>query len=344
MIPLLASYAYLLKGTQYAKLIHSVLEEELVPVMIDSGAFSAHRIDAEIPLEAYTKFCMDLPQTPSLWGYVQLDVVADSAGTSRNLDAQLKMGALPMPVLTVDMDEDKLADLVAVNPRVCIAGGLGQFPGAQEWVKDRFALKRHYPDAQLHGLGFVRWPDMFQCGLSSSDSSSATIGERWGVITKFFPNTGVRAFGRYPILSQQHPREWPDGLMDFLSACKVTPEQWRSPEFNAGASGFACAAGFHSYAAQSIHALRLGLVIFNALANVLAIQRLFVVMKHSRADGRGFDYPAFRRTMEKLKTYRGRDRARAVLDLIRECCHAYRDRVPVHSGRLPQMAGSPTGV
>lgn len=162
------------------------------PVLIDSGAFSAWRLNKPIDLDAYCDWVR--PRRP--WftgGFIALDVLADRAATMDNLNKMVDRGLSPIPVLTADMPIQQVSQLAELtgNDDLCVAGGVN-WP--LEPMVARFRLvELERPASRVHGLGFTRnnWP--WRAPMFSCDSSSWNTGTQFGHFATFEPVNGVHA-------------------------------------------------------------------------------------------------------------------------------------------------------
>ena len=314
---ILVSYAYLFESGLRDLLI-GVLRAGAHEVMIDSGAFTAHRTGKRISLSAYIETCKRLLEFPSVWGCIMLDKIGDTEQTERNLDAMVRAGVRPMPVLTTDAPLALLEKYVQINKRVCLAGGVGSFTGHEQWIMNRYrsAVQQH-PTAQFHGLGYVRFPQMFQSGLRTVDSSSNGAGERFGLVAKYSRSTGISTFN---IKDSGRNVPWQTTsqmFRQYLDGCGVTRLQWADDQvMRTGRESFVSMSYALSSVAQALHAQRHGMTVFQAVANKGAWLRCLVVARHLRDNG-CFDYWAARRDQMSFK-HRPRDLVRLAVEYIRE--------------------------
>jgi len=310
--PILYSFHYLANGNGTLKdLLDRQMRTEGCCVMIDSGAFSAHRLGIRIRLTRYIEACKYYLDSPQIWGCIQLDVVGNAAGTKRNLDAMVKAGVRPMPVLTVDAHIDSLAALQQINKRICVAGALGKFTGAETWIEQRYrSAHAAAPAAQLHGLGFIRWPNMYGLGLSSCDSSSHSAGERYGLMSRFNRNSGVLWFGnRHWKDRTRIPRDWIAWMRD----CGCSKADLNDDSIMAaGAASFCSISCSVAHGLWSVYSQRYGVRSFLASSNWIAAARIMIGLRYALPDGR-FD---FHKARALLQLCRSKPKQR--IDLISE--------------------------
>jgi len=147
-----------------------------VRLLLDSGAFSAWRSKKEVSLDAYCQYVEDT-DVP-IWRYFALDVVGDSDGTQRNLDAMNARDLKPIPVFTRSEDPAKLDDLYQRNDLVGI-GGLVGTPKRKGFVK---AIQGHIGDRRSHWLGFTQFNFLKHFKPYSVDSTTWTDPMRYGAV------------------------------------------------------------------------------------------------------------------------------------------------------------------
>lgn len=216
--PILFSFAFLQRSERLNYVAQRTMQK--TEVMYDSGAYSAHHSGDTVRLDEYTRFALARQDHPNVWGCIQLDVLGDSQRTAENLAYAYRHGARVMPVVTTDMDPARIADLAAINPRVCIAGGRGSFTGVRSWFSNRLAaLHATAPDAQLHALGYIRFPEIMREPLASVDSSACVNGQKYGDARWFDPSRGFVMFnmrGKVPT--------WARAAME---RCGVSPAMFK---------------------------------------------------------------------------------------------------------------------
>lgn len=167
----------------------TILKAWRFPVLIDSGAFTAHTKGRAIDLKAYIRFCLDHQQMAA--GFIQLDAIGDKEQTARNLDTMLRCGVRPVPVLTSDESPSAVRSMLDINPWVCVAGG--PFMDAPTFLRRARAIHKEATavcaEPILHGLGFTRAPRATaKVGLKTVDSSSWRLqGMAWGGVMIFDP-------------------------------------------------------------------------------------------------------------------------------------------------------------
>ncbi len=172
--------------------------------MIDSGAFtlfnSTNGKMGWLNIDNYCKFLDTFGQFSEK--YVMLDVINNHEASKDNYELMLKRDLNPMFVFTTyDNDYTYLKQAVARNPHICVAGGVTSY---RQWMQKRYQDVYKNTQALMHGLGFVKFPDMLQLPLHSVDSSS------WVQASQVFGAIAAKEF-----VSVQ-PMNLPSGLVFFL--------------------------------------------------------------------------------------------------------------------------------
>jgi hypothetical protein len=301
--PVLFSYHYLRSQKHFAQAAKEIVSGGFGELLVDSGAFSVHRLGKTIPLEEYVDFIKELNALGEVYGFIQLDVIGNKEGTRNNLKRMIDLGVRPMPVLTSDMDASEMSELVKVNEKICVAGGVSKFPGSEDWIKLRYleAFKQSEEKAKIHGLGYVKWPEMLQLPLASVDSSSFSAGARYGLLMWFEYNE------RGNSTSVVHSKPWkqmvskkwsdvPKPLRSLIVRCGVTPEDWLNETgMTRGSNAFSWLSGAYAYIVQSLVARRRGLRIFTAVGGTSMLQLFLGVSANMNEGLDGFDFHAAQR-------------------------------------------------
>lgn len=188
---LLASHAYVRGSDTFRDVLCRLSKEGYINLMIDSGAFTAFMSGAEIKLEDYIKACREHYHN-NCWQYVMLDKIRDPKQTRVNAGKMHDAGLSPMGVWVIGEKKEFLKDLMDINEHLCVAGG---FDNSREDMRGRYqAAYRHTNKrAQIHGLAFVKFPDMYQLPLNSVDSSTYSAGQRFGKCDVFHTRTGMKS-------------------------------------------------------------------------------------------------------------------------------------------------------
>lgn len=198
---ILASFAFLQREEFFQNALEAI--SPYCNILIDSGAHSNHQIrlkrasgkpvsGKEILLPDYIDYCKRKAHG-KVWQYITLDVIRNRAETDKNLQAMFDAGLKPMPVYIEGYDENDLPRILALNDRLCVAGGVGS---SDAYIRRRYKTISQLSKglAKIHGLGYGRFPGTFYADLYSCDSSSFNYGSRYGVLTHYDRATGFDNF------------------------------------------------------------------------------------------------------------------------------------------------------
>jgi hypothetical protein len=173
-------------------------------------------------------------------------------------------------------------------------------------------------DAELHGLGFVVWPEMFTVPIASADSSSHSAGERFGYLCRFTRRIGISPLGR---LKHHRAAGWEKMSKDYreqLDRCGVTKRDWHDNVLmSVGPGSFAACQCTAAAARQSICGKRYERLIFQACSNWLCWARMLLVIKYGQDDC-SFDFFRVRKDLYDLRVLPIDKRNDAILDLMVE--------------------------
>jgi hypothetical protein len=325
--PLLISFHYLIRGGALAKMLYSFWDSGQVAVLIDSGAFSAHRLGTKIRLTTYIDACKEYLSHDETWGCIQLDVIGEKDMSRRNLDRMVAAGVKPMPVVTVDAPVSVAAEYAQINNRMCVAGGLGSCStpasranGSGDWIKDRYMAVKEAagPGSELHGLGYVWSPEMFTVPLTSVDSSSHSAGERFGVLSKFVRGQGITSLGKLKKHREAGWHKMDADYRDHLDRCGVTRRDWYDHTLmSVGPGSFAACQCTAASAQQSVFGKKHDRLIFQACSNWLCWARMLLVMKYGRDDS-SFDFMRVRKELYDLRVLPEDTRNESIVELMLE--------------------------
>ena len=197
---LLFSYHYIRASRAFEEAVLALAP--YCDVLIDSGAFSDHygglaaakqgRKHNPINIDEYIEACRRYHG--KVWQYIMLDVIKNPGASRANLERMTDAGLRPMPVFVYPESYDRIPHMVEVNEHICVPGGASKTTRRFMWQRFQRAYEASDRKARIHGLGFVRWPDMFHLPLYSVDSSSWSTGGRFGSIVKFGGEGGMISF------------------------------------------------------------------------------------------------------------------------------------------------------
>lgn len=189
----LAAYPYMSKGMvrgmqQYAGDFNFLL---------DSGAFTAWKLNKPISLDDYCKFIETLDPKP--WRYFALDVIGDPHGTRRNYEIMLRRGFNPVPVLTRGETLDELDRLYETSDCVGLGGVSGADRASYSWLRAVFERvgKRRAHILGMTSLDWVKYLKPYSC-----DSSSWLSGARYGSAYLYMGNGIMKQVSKEDFLSK----------------------------------------------------------------------------------------------------------------------------------------------
>lgn len=212
-------------------------------VLIDCGAYTAYTRGKTIPIEQYISDCKRYHG--KVWQYIQLDKVRNPEVTATNLDKMLQSGLRPMPVLQIGEKFERMATLVKINKWVCCAGGVYT---PAKWIHHRYqqAYKASGGKANIHALGFLRFPDVFQLPIASGDSSAYYNGMKYGWLVTFDKRQGLVQIHNTQI-KKKGSRGIDKRFIDYMEMCGIRPEDIVSGVYNHGQRSFLTLACVHAY-------------------------------------------------------------------------------------------------
>lgn len=310
---LLISYAYLRDRTKQRGI---TLFEEMVlalspyvDILIDSGAFTdygqkkkalaAGKRHDGITVEEYIAACKRYHGR--VWQYIMLDVIQNIEASRRNLAAMVGAGLKPMPVFIYPESYDEVPELVKINPHICVAGGVD--------AKRRFAQQRYQltykasgGEARIHGLGFVKHPDIFRLPLASVDSSSWCSGGRFGSISHYVPRTGFTTVNWREVKQDMHPRLWLH-----LQRCGIKPSDLSTVANHRQNFGIPAMTYAFAYLQLHQHCYSEGIRFFFAMPTTTWTQQLISIVAHTDTKANSFDYHAARATSIRARELAKRD-------------------------------------
>lgn len=307
--PLLISYCYYQSSRGIGGLqafVDRLLEEDGACLMIDSGAFTAWNAGIRIRLTTYIEACKYFLESPRVWGCVQMDVIGDAIRSERNLYAMVKAGVRPMPVLTIDAPCDRIKEFQQINNRICIShlGNIkGSREGKQEWERNRMrSAKGMVPTAELHGLAYIRSPaEIYSSGLTSCDSTSHSVGERFGTMARFKQGHGIENIT---------PRNFAAAsaeTMAWIKECGCTNDDIHDDYlFRRGPCSFIAFAGAVAHGLQALQFRNHGIILFQAASSWMWCARILIALRFALPDGR-FD---FIKAREELRCWQMKPRQR----------------------------------
>jgi hypothetical protein len=170
----LVSFVYAKRPLEALAPLKEAMGDEL-EIVIDSGAFTAHKQGKRIELDDYCAFLDKLPVRADR--HFMLDVIGDPDGTRRNFEESIRRGYNPIPIVTRGDDPSIIdyyfghSDLIALGS----VAGIGN--SSASWSQ---AMMQHIGDRKCHILGMTRFDLVKIMRPWSVDSSSWVSGRRYG--------------------------------------------------------------------------------------------------------------------------------------------------------------------
>jgi hypothetical protein len=278
----LYSYAYLRSNKALETELLLLSEKGLINLLIDSGAFTAHNSGNPIDLPAYIEACKRYDGR--CWQYVALDVIEDKEQTQENLNLMAKANLKPMPVLTTDEDVSMAMDMVAFNPHIGVPGGTRT---KGDWMKQRFQQVDKVTDgyAKIHGLGYVTFPEMYQLPLKTVDSSTWTMGRRFGRVHYFDKREGMKGF-TVQEMKQAKAQDIPGKLKNMWTSMGLNPKDRFKEEYYSGRDTFNNYTITEAYLDQFLYSRQQGLEFFFVCGDLIDIATIGAIDKCRHEKGR----------------------------------------------------------
>lgn len=266
-----------------------------IDILIDSGAFTdfhmerkaAARGTSHLPLrlDDYIAWLHDTKE--HWWQYVMLDVIRDPRASRLNLQRMVSKGLRPMPVFTYPETLDVVPELVGINEHLCVSGGTD---AARSFMHQR--IHRVYDAserrAKIHGLAFVKYPDIYQLPLYSVDSSTWLAGKRFGTIHRYEPRHGMVGGPWQKTLAAKRD---PSTILH-LRRCNISPDVLRTrakPHWDTN-DGIAASTTTNAHLQFFRHAYSLGRHYFLACACSYQILEIVSIVASQHETGGTFDY------------------------------------------------------
>lgn len=148
-----------------------------IPLMIDSGAYSAYTNKSEIDIDKYINFCHEeLIKYPNIT-YVVLDIMGEGEPTYRNWKIMKKAGLNPLPIYHVSTDVKWLKKYLRQTDYIGI-GAIANLSSQKRMISlDRIwetylIDENSMPKYKIHGMGITSFSLMRRYPWYSIDSTS----------------------------------------------------------------------------------------------------------------------------------------------------------------------------
>ena len=242
--------------------------------MIDSGAFtlfnSTNGKMGWLNIDNYCKFLDAFGQFSEK--YVMLDVINNHQASKDNYELMLQRDLNPMFVFTTyDNDYTYLKEAVARNPHICVAGGVTSY---RQWMQKRYQDVYKNTQALMHGLGFVKFPDMLQLPLHSVDSSSWVQASQVFGILRYF-DEGMKGPRYIDVLKRKV--ELPYQIKQLLDKFKVTPKEFSNLDNHKGLYSIATMLSIVAHIEYQKYCKKRGLNLFLACAKVSDLRDILYI-------------------------------------------------------------------
>jgi hypothetical protein len=271
---ILVSYAYLGKSKKLCDITFGPSRDGITNIMIDSGAFtlfnSTNGKMGWLNIDNYCKFLDTFGQFSEK--YVMLDVINNHEASKDNYELMLKRDLNPMFVFTTyDNDYTYLKQAVARNPHICVAGGVTSY---RQWMQKRYQDVYKNTQALMHGLGFVKFPDMLQLPLHSVDSSSWVQASQVFGILRYF-DEGMKGPRYIDVLKRKVAL--PEQIKQLLDKFKVTPKDFSNLDNHKGLYSIATMLSIVAHIEYQKYCKKRGLNLFLACAKVSDLRDILYI-------------------------------------------------------------------
>jgi len=271
---ILVSYAYLGKSKKLCDITFGPSRDGITNIMIDSGAFTLFNNTngkmGWLNIDNYCKFLDTFGQFSEK--YVMLDVINNHEASKDNYELMLKRDLNPMLVFTTyDNDYTYLKEAVARNPHICVAGGVTSY---RQWMQKRYQDVYKNTQALMHGLGFVKFPDMLQLPLHSVDSSSWVQASQVFGILRYF-DEGMKGPRYIDVLKRKVAL--PVQIQQLLDKFKVTPKDFSNLDNHKGLYSIATMLSIVAHIEYQKYCKKRGLNLFLACAKVSDLRDILYI-------------------------------------------------------------------
>lgn len=161
-----------------------------IPLMIDSGAYSAYSVGKEIKLDEYIAFCHEMKKLHPHAVFIGLDVVQDPVQSWKNWMRMRKEGVRAVPVHQILWGDEWLKKYLDKTDHIGLAPGTFDIRKsatkrqlAYDQVWERFLIdKDRMPKYRVHGMAVTSFRLMARYPWHSVDSTSWLKASRCGSI------------------------------------------------------------------------------------------------------------------------------------------------------------------
>ena len=174
-----------------------------IPLMIDSGAYSAHMKGTFIDIDEYIDFIYEIKEDFPHAVYINLDVIEDGKGSYRNWMVMREQGLEPIPIWHVQTPIKYLKRYLEATNHIGI-GAIANMSSARRMealdrIWDRYLVgPDRMPLYKVHGMGITSFPLMRKYPWYSIDSTSWLQISMYGHILQPRRRDGAWDFGSMP--------------------------------------------------------------------------------------------------------------------------------------------------
>lgn len=150
----------------------------MIPLMIDSGAYTAWSKGLVVDMPNYINFCHEVLKDHPDAVIVNLDVIGDGQASYENWRIMRGFGLKPLPIYHVITEEKWLKKYLEETDHVGIGAIASMSSGKRKMALDRVFTKylinpkTRMPTAKAHGMGITSFPLMRRYPWHSLDSTS----------------------------------------------------------------------------------------------------------------------------------------------------------------------------
>lgn len=189
-LQMLLSYAYYLKQKKQA-MSFFIRNKNHIELLIDSGAYTAYTQGHQIDLKEYMAFINMLQGRGIKFKYFTLDAIGDEITTKKNFYRMRRDGFKPIPIFQRGSNTDMIDEYYEYSTLLGLGGislNINNTPGYVKYIMNNFIKER-----KVHWLGWSLKDFIFHYKPYSFDSSSASVGNRFGNIM-YLKNNQLMSF------------------------------------------------------------------------------------------------------------------------------------------------------
>lgn len=291
LMNVLVSYAYMSKDM--LRIVEAT--QDSTSWLLDSGAFTAFQQGKVVNFDEYCSFLATNQKL--FFQYIQLDAIGDPSVSGANLLRMVDKGLQPMPVFVLGEDEARIEEMVKINTRICVGGGVTEGDDYYGALLERL-WRRVGGNCDLHGLGFTRGLRVLRTRVATVDSSSWLMGKRFGHFIWFDRLAEGCKHQPWGEMRTKPFAKLPREVQQVLMASGARPEHLRRDLHRGGLSmiGFQAAYAWIQYAnACAQHGVRM----FFASSVRYDVMTFLVAAKHAKRDA--LDWPGVIAELPELK-------------------------------------------